>query len=310
MAKTLGEGRLAHALLLIGPSGSGKRVFARALAGAIVCRQRQPDGSACGNCPSCRMLAAGSHPDVFRLEKEEDSKVLKVGDLRKFNRRLFLTAQVGNGRVGLIDPVQELNRNSANALLKSLEEPPVGAHLMLIGERWHSLPATVRSRCQIVRFALPAASEARKWLEQQRADDPELTALRRRHAADDAAAQEWLAAFTRLCTGESDPVGLAQRWEKLDERLPHLLEQMHQWTRELLRLKAGGGLNSGPPLPPGLRARAMSASGTELHRLAVLVVETRAMLESQAKPQLLLENLLASWYQTLTTSTGHKAASR
>lgn len=299
MGAAIAKGRLAHALLLIGPAGAGKRAFARQLAGAIVCRQRLADGRACGSCASCRMFAAGNHPDVFRLEKEEGSKVLKIDDLREFNRRLFLTAQPGGGRVGLIDPAHELTNSAANALLKSLEEPPPGAHTILVSERWHRLPATVRSRCQIIRFTLPASTDAKRWLESQTPDDPELAGLRRRYAHDAVAARAWLDDFTAVCAGKDDPVLLAQQWQALGEQLPDLLERMHGWTREMLRVKAGAAVVTDEGLPPALRRVAAGTSGSALHQLAGLVIETRALLDTQAKPQTLLENLLASWYQTL-----------
>lgn len=274
----IAAGRLAHALLLIGPRGTGKRHFATLLARSILCRQPGADGLACGQCQSCVLAEAGTHPDLYRLEKEEGSKVVKVGDLREFNRKVFLTPQLGHGSVGIIDPVEGLNRSSANALLKSLEEPPAGVHILLIGERWMTLPATLRSRCVIVRFPRVEAGP-----------EPEGTA-----------AASWTESLASLCVGKQDPVALAEHWSRQEEAMAALIDGIHACISDALKIAMGvperflGRRDS----LPALRLIASRMTTDRLSRLSAVSLETRRLIETQARPQMLLENLLASWYQS------------
>jgi DNA polymerase III subunit delta' len=307
VSAALAQQKLAHALLMVGPRGAGKRYFATRLARALLCGARTEDGAPCGRCRSCTLAQAGTHPDLFRLEKEEGSKVVKVDDLREFNRRVFLTPQLGKGLVGIIDPVDGLNRSSANALLKSLEEPPAGAHILLVGERWMSLPATLRSRCLILRFALPPVDEVAAMLAgTQPGDDTLLQPLRARYIPDERLHVEWSESLAALCGGREDPVVLAERWHKPEDRLPELLEWLHSCAADLIKLQARARearLCNRSCLKP-LREMADYLPQQALIPLAQLTLDTRRLLESQAKPQMLLENLLASWYQSARSRQG------
>jgi DNA polymerase III subunit delta' len=299
------QNRLAHALLLVGPHGIGKRHFAAVLAQSVLCARPDERGLSCGICQSCVLVKAGTHPDLFRLEKEEGSKVVKVDDLREFSRKVFLTPQLGHGIVGIVDPVDGLNRSSANALLKSLEEPPRGAHILLVGERWLSLPATIRSRCVIMRFTLPPTEIVRQWLAVQESDSAETKCVRSRYEPDITKRQEWMEALASACLGKDDPVFLAERWQKLEGELPALLDWMHSCVADLIKLKAGTAetdlLNRHST--KSLQTMATRLNLRTLQDLSRLGVETRRLLETQAKPQMLLENLLASWYQGSRSGT-------
>jgi len=149
------QGRLAHAYLFLGPEGVGKSSIARALAGALNCTQPREDGDACGACPSCRRLAAGTHPDflVILPTSEGRQPQIKIEQIREF-RRLTAYAPVGGGwRVALIKPAEALNDAAANSLLKTLEEPPAQHLLVLTAGVEDDLFPTVVSRCQKLAFS-------------------------------------------------------------------------------------------------------------------------------------------------------------
>lgn len=191
------QGRLPHALLLAGPAGLGKRAFAEALAGVLLC-ERGGDVT-CGECRSCRLYATrvqrdpeesrpdgslahadghSGHPDArfvsFALNEKSSPKkmytVITVEQMRDLSGWLALTAHYGRAKVALIDPADALNDNAANALLKTLEEPDNGCFLVLISSQPARLPATIRSRCQRIDFALPPPAQAQAWLVAQQVD--------------------------------------------------------------------------------------------------------------------------------------------
>ncbi len=150
----LQRGRLAHAYLFLGPEGVGKESVARALTGALNCAAPVEDGDACGVCPSCRRLAAGTHPDflVLRPTSRERPPKIVIEQIREF-RRVTAYPPVGGGwRVALIKPGEDLRDDAANAFLKTLEEPPPRNLLILTAGVEADLIPTVVSRCQKLAF--------------------------------------------------------------------------------------------------------------------------------------------------------------
>ena len=158
--------RLGHAPLLHGPPGLGKAQLADWLAKRILCLTPKR-GQPCGRCRSCELLAAGTHPDLFFGQIPEDKTQITVDVIRELSAGLQLTPSIGPHRVGLIQPAEAMNRNAANALLKTLEEPAARAWLILVTDRPDLLPATVRSRCQKIAIKPPPRAEAAAWLDAQ-----------------------------------------------------------------------------------------------------------------------------------------------
>ncbi|MBE5314051.1 MAG: DNA polymerase III subunit delta' [Xanthomonadales bacterium] len=161
--------RLGHGLLVCGPARLGKRVLVEAIAARLLCTGASPGEPACGQCRSCRLLAAGTHPDLHRIsfalnDKGEPRSVIVVEQMRELSDRISLTAQLGGAIVSLIDPADALNHNAANALLKTLEEPQDGRYLILVSDAPYRLSATIRSRCQRIELRPPPQDEARTWL--------------------------------------------------------------------------------------------------------------------------------------------------
>ncbi|MFW5927155.1 MAG: DNA polymerase III subunit delta' [Wenzhouxiangella sp.] len=163
LAARLDEGRLGHAPLISGPAGLGKLELARGLAARMLCQQ--PEGArACGRCRSCELLDSGAHPDYFEIDVAEDKQVIPVDDIRGLIENMQLTPALGSRRVGLIVDADAMNANAANALLKTLEEPAANAWLILRSHHPSRLPATIRSRCQVVALRPPPTDEAEAWL--------------------------------------------------------------------------------------------------------------------------------------------------
>ncbi|MGY6587254.1 MAG: DNA polymerase III subunit delta' [Wenzhouxiangella sp.] len=159
----LQEERLGHAPLIAGPAGVGKQAFGDWLARRLLCLA-PVHGQPCGECRACTLMKAGSHPDFFAVGIPEDKREIPVDSVRELSRCLQLTPSIGRHRVGLIEPAEAMNRNAANALLKTLEEPASDAWLILISHRAGDLPATIRSRCQTISVRPPEREQARNWL--------------------------------------------------------------------------------------------------------------------------------------------------
>ncbi len=166
LSAMLGQGRLAHAQLLLGQAGAGQFELGTWLAALLLC-DRQGD-RACGECAGCRLFLAGTHPDFYRVGLEEDAAVIKVEQIRGLSESFSLKSYRGRSKVAIIDPADAMNINSFNALLKTLEEPADNTYLILTASRSDRLPRTIVSRSARLRLPLPAADTALAWLNRRR----------------------------------------------------------------------------------------------------------------------------------------------
>jgi DNA polymerase-3 subunit delta' len=153
------RGRLAHAYLFTGPPGVGKYLFAVELAKALLCEGPGETGEldACDRCPSCVLVEASTHPDFYQATRPADAHEFPIELMRDLCQSFSLRSARGRGKVVLIEDADDLNEESANCFLKTLEEPPPGSVLILVGSSADRQLPTIVSRCQVVRFApLPA----------------------------------------------------------------------------------------------------------------------------------------------------------
>jgi DNA polymerase-3 subunit delta' len=163
------SGKLPHAILLAGPAGIGKSQLTVALARLLLC-SAPTGGLNCGHCSACNLSASGSHGDFRWLAPKEKSKVIKIDQVRAAVDFTTRTASYGKHKVLVLCPADALNINASNALLKCLEEPTRDTHIVLVCERLHALPATIRSRCQMLKFPLPERSQSLDWLDNTTGD--------------------------------------------------------------------------------------------------------------------------------------------
>lgn len=168
--------KLPHAMLLAAVPYTGASRLALALARLLLC-QKPSGGLNCGKCHACELSASGSHGDFMWLQPEEDSRVIKIDQVRAAVGLAQQTAGFGERKVIAFAPADAMNISSANALLKSLEEPSAGTHLILVCNQLHSIVPTIRSRCQIVKLATPAAQESLPWLDSLTGDRAQSQAL-------------------------------------------------------------------------------------------------------------------------------------
>ena len=167
-AERLQSGRLAHALLISGPADCGKTDLAKAFMSSVLCLENTYP--ACGKCRSCQLAASGAHPDGHVITFEENPrtgelrKELVIDQVRRLTSSMYLTNTISRRKAALVYPVEAMNKNTANALLKTLEEPPGDAVLILVSHAPGRLLATIRSRCQALQVRQPDFATALNWI--------------------------------------------------------------------------------------------------------------------------------------------------
>jgi len=160
--RAIERGRLTQSYLFHGPGGVGKQLFATRLAQCLLCFER-PAGEleACGRCSQCRPFLAGTHPDFLLVDRDPGKRELTVakfiGDREQRGKaglcyELSIRPAAGSRKIAIINDAETMNDEAANALLKTLEEPPDGALIILIASSLDALLPTIKSRCQTVRF--------------------------------------------------------------------------------------------------------------------------------------------------------------
>jgi DNA polymerase-3 subunit delta' len=168
LAGQLARGRLRHAYLITGPAGVGRRTLALSLAQAINCPTPLAPGIPCQTCRTCAQIARQQHPDLAVVQAENVGGTLKVEQIRELQRSLNLAPYQAQYRVAALLRFEEAHASAANALLKTLEEPPPQVILLLTAESADALLPTVVSRCEVLRLrplAPPALAQglAEKW---------------------------------------------------------------------------------------------------------------------------------------------------
>ena len=238
IAQTRSSGRLPHALLLKGPRGVGKGFFAERLATLLLCFE---DGQEpCGRCRSCNLAGSGSHPDMRTVVAENDSATIGVQQIRDLIHSLTFTAALGRPKVGIINTAERMTTAAANSLLKTLEEPPGDALLILVANTGARLPATIISRCQFVGIPPVPQHLGCAWVNANIAEGHDgglllalsggqpLTAVAWAETKELAARDTLFEDFIALLDGTSNPVQSASRWKTLG------IECTTRWLGSLL----------------------------------------------------------------------------
>ena len=265
------KANLPHALLIHGRAGIGKFDFSRKLAQSLACELPVANGAACGTCLSCRWFLAKSHPDYRELRpealrvadgedlaedlgeiaeedvpsgkrKRKPSEEIKIEEIRELQDFIHLSTHRTRGKTILVYPAESLNRNAANALLKSLEEPPVSTRFILVSHRPHSLPATIISRCQQIGLPVPQSAVAELWLREQGISEPSLSLAQTGNAPLSAlqldADDYWNQRKTllgSLAARDVNALALAERIR--DYPLARLVGWLQRWSYDLALAK-------------------------------------------------------------------------
>lgn len=297
-------GTLPHALLLSGPGGVGKRAFAQRLTRLLLCDQ--PGEGACGRCRGCHLVTIGNHPDFQQISLEGDSAQLKVNQIRALNYFMGLSRMSGRHKIALITNPEQMNRNAANSLLKTLEEPPAFSLILLVTAHRALLPATVTSRCQALTFSVPPHDVALAWLGHEAPQGDVDTLLTLVHGAPLAALElstgSWLETrqsackdIVRMVTATESPVIVAGR---LRQHAPEpLLTWLLSWLTDIARLRLDSTFNrlNNPDIDRDLRALAKSIDLRALFTLYDKMLQHRRLQHASLNQQLMIEHILLAW---------------
>jgi DNA polymerase-3 subunit delta' len=299
-ADRVSHGRVPHAVLLSGPTGVGKRAAAAWIAAE---RLGIETGFALPQFPVERPV----HADLNWISPEEGKQGILIGQIRTLVAELQLTSYEGRGKVAVIDPANSMNRNAANSLLKTLEEPPGRTLLILIADRTGRLPATVFSRCQRIEFAPPAESVGMAWLDRFQpggrwgaalriAGNAPLGAIRVAEYLEvsEAMSREMSAIGSR----QASPLEIASRWSEMEAEF--VLDWLARQLRQAILALAGGGdrapgLSIDESVLKRMDRRNMFCYLDRINRL-------RSRPKGSYRLQYVLEELLIDWAAGLADS--------
>lgn len=304
--------KLPHALLLTGRRGIGKQHFAQQLAERLLCSKGS--SAPCGACKGCHLIAAGTHPDLKIVAPPADKQIINVEQIRELSHYLSLTSLYGGYQVVIITPADQMNINAANGLLKTLEEPPANTLLLLLSERPAALPATIRSRCQVISFEKPARTMALTWLKAEQlesadqmsetsleqaldlADGAPLRAVEMANTGSATRRIEMLEALEKVVAGRSDPIEISKKWLKLE--IKEALYWVYGWLVDMVRMKVA----SQPPylanadIAPRLNKIAANIELLQLYQQLDQVSEALRLADNASiNAELLLEGVLVGW---------------
>jgi DNA polymerase-3 subunit delta' len=313
------RGRLPHALLLHGPKGVGKRHFALTLSKWLLCEAPTPEGG-CGHCKACGWFDQTAHPDYRLIEpaaesiREEEAgkkggKSISINEIRELGEFLGLVSHQGGWRVVVIHPAETLNAAAANALLKTLEEPPANVLILLVSHQPGRLPATVLSRCRKLSVGLPSREQALAWLREQgmrehvnvldEVGGAPLLAL-------EYAATDRLERRSRFLAALAKPTasGLSQLAQESRERVEESWGWLIRWLYDLLAIQANGSARYFPEADLALRGLAGRAAPAVLWQCQLELIAAGRWLRHPLNGQLLLESWLLRYLDTMEAGHG------
>jgi DNA polymerase-3 subunit delta' len=315
--------RLPHAILLYGAEGIGKTHFAEAFAQSLLCETPQPDGHACGSCVACGWFVQHNHPDFRRVRPEAlddeagadadaeekktakasktPSKEIKIDQIRALADFMNVSTHRSGMRVVVLYPAEALNNASANALLKTLEEPPPNTIFLLVCNRLDRLLPTILSRCRKFALALPSQAEALNWLKQQKFDDADvwlaeqggapLAALEAAHA-DGREMLDELLAFLSAPSVES-ALKTADRLQKAP--VVQSVGWTQRWLYDLLSSQMASTVRYYPRRKRELTALAGKLETQSLLAAMKQINERRAIADHPLSAKLFIEDMLLAY---------------
>ncbi len=302
------QDHLPHAILLVGEEGIGKLKLAKRMAKSLLCMNTTADNTeACQQCVSCKTYHSFSNPDYLEIRLLEDKKQIGVDQIRALSEFLTFSRSYNTHRVVIINPVERMNLNAANSLLKSLEEPTPETIIILVTAKVSDLLATIKSRCQLLTVKTPTKDETIHWLEQNQAtnngakiDAETLFAMvGSRPLKAEAITQEDienkqnffndLSAVMNQSLSISD---MAKKWEK------HDFERLINWQLYVVQnaIKKPIGANVNTTEEGEIITQVSQHLNSEEHwHLYQNLIKQKQYIHTSVNPLMFLENMIMLW---------------
>ena len=299
LRRSISMGRVAHAYLFSGIEGCGKKKSALAFVQAVFCGREE----ACGVCPSCKKLASGQHPDLHILEP--DGAFIKIDQIRELQKELSYRPFEAPKKACIIDGADRLNLSSGNALLKTLEEPPGEALMILIAPERSAVLQTILSRCQALSFQPLSARLIEERLLRDRfpADAARVAATlcggslgKGLEMAGDGVLEGRGSFLTRIVALEQREIAplfaAAEEFAADKEALPGMLELLLSFLRDILIYRSTPKGVANADLEQLIAREAARCSEGRIMELIEQLVEMRRMLARNVNARLALEVFL------------------
>jgi len=298
--------RLPHAMLLRGPEGLGKQYFAHYLALSLLCHQNGEEGAPCGYCKACELNRSSTHPDLISLTIEPERKSISIDQIRELIEALSLKSQYGHGKVVIVSPADALNNNAANSLLKTLEEPHDDTVILLCTSKPASLPATIRSRCQLLHFQSPDLAISKPWLSQRLPNEDidlllrlaagaPLRAIKQLNDGLTMIREHLLNDLESLVFNRGNPTIITEHWLKLGVK--ESLYSLYSWTVDMIRLSqvSEPALLENPDIKQRLIRLSTQKDQKRLFHYLDKTAQIIRLLDEPLNQQLMLEDILLDW---------------
>ena len=310
---TRSQDHLPHALLLVGADGTGKLDFAKKIATSLLCTA-PVDNKACQNCQSCKTYHANANPDFMQIGLLEDKQQITVDQIRQLSEFINYTRSFQGYRVILINPIERMNQNAANSLLKSLEEPADNTVIILVATNLGKILPTIKSRCQLLTLATPDKNQAISWLKSQSpeltqaeellymANGQPLTAL----AISDEDIQnkeEFAKQLLASCLKQKPITEVAKNWEKFDHQT--LLNWQIRWLQTLIKARATSAEKN--ETNQGYSSEILSKldkviSSQKQWDLYQQLISQKQYIHTSVNALIFVENMLLLWLQASSTT--------
>ena len=289
--------KIPHAIMIIGPIGVGKRIFANWLSQRYLCDSEF-------TFQLSYPIDYKYHPDQHWIKIPEDKKNIGIDQIRSLIDNLYLTSHGGVGKVAIIDAANKMTQNASNSLLKTLEEPPEDTLLILIADRVRNIPPTIFSRCQKIMIPIPQKKLALEWLNQvksntQWSDVLEMISMGPIDAIDQIDNLELSASmkndFLGLMRGTNFPIEIAEKWVKYE--FSFVINWISQMIHQFIKISFSDDM-----IDSEIDSKEIISLGIKkkhLFHYLDAINNIRAQEKGSLNIQLALENLFIQWAMKL-----------
>jgi len=299
---------LPHALLISGAEGIGKIEFAHKLVKSLLCLEPKSN-NACNQCKACKTYESFSNPDFKVIKVAEDKKQISVDQIRELSKFITLSRSFAAYRVILLHPVEAMNVNAANSLLKSLEEPAENTIIILLATHLNQILPTIKSRCQLLPLPMPSSTQALEWLKIQapqleqaeelldmsygrpqlalEVNDSDLN--QRNDLAED---------ILQLILEHKSVTEIAKKWEKLNHK--DLLKWQASWLQSFIKeaiRETGDNEVSAKRSNENLNKIKELISVEHQWKLYQQIIDQQKFIHTSVNPLIFMENMLNLWFQ-------------